>query len=443
MEPQLQPPQFTAPPESNQPHPPVESTHHKRPWLWAALAFVLIVGAGIYWGLRTKNIQPDTSKTNQITQDTAKNSNISDLSLANNYFGLNLMRKISLSDGNIFISPTSISAALTLAANGAEGETLTEMLQVLGLDKIGLEQANLDYQQKMEQFNVSTDDLQISLANSIWTTGNNSFLPQYSDLADKYFSAKAAKATSVKDINGWVAGKTHDKIQNILDDLDSDLYLVNAIYFKSNWQSPFEEADTKEENFQTATSQVQVEMMNKTQDLDYYSDSTLQAVKLPYHKDSDGVGYSMMVILPAKSSSLADLVSDLDYQRYQKITRALSESLVELKLPKFEMDYKADLIEKLRLMGMQLAFNGDKGGFTKMSSSPQVINKVIHQSYVKVDEQGTEAAAATVVGMDTFGAITEPPKTVQMYVDRPFFFAIQNDETGEILFSGAIQNPTE
>jgi len=414
----------------------------RRPWLWGVVLFVIIFGGIVCYSFFRSNSSISSSKTNEITQSDATSTDITESSSASNYFGLNLLKKISLEEDNIFVSPTSISSALALAANGAEGQTLDEMLKVLGLDQVGLNTANADYKTKMKKLNTSSDTLNISIANSIWTTGGSSFLPAYQDLAKNVFDAKADKASSVNDINGWVESKTNGKIKNILNYLQSDLYLVNAIYFKGDWSSPFETADTQKESFQTRTTQTDVDMMNKTEILSYYSDSKVQVVKLPYRSDNDQGQYSMVVYLPAKSSTLADLIKSLDYKKYQNYITNLSDAEVELKLPKFELDYKTDLVEKLNLLGMQRAF-GKQGELTKMSSIPQFISEVIHQSYIKVDEKGTEAAAATVVGTLGTAMITEEPETVKMYVNRPFFFSIQDDETGEMLFSGAIQDPSK
>lgn len=414
----------------------------RRAWLWGVVLFVVIIGGSMSYAYIKMNKSADSSKTNEITQSEATSTDIEESSSASNYFGLNLLKKISLEEDNIFVSPTSISSALTLAANGAEGQTLEEMLKVLGLDRVGLNTANADYKTKMKKLNTSSDTLNISIANSIWTTGGSSFLPAYKELALNNFDAKADKADSVNDINSWVESKTNGKIKNILDSLQSNLYLVNAIYFKGDWSSPFETTDTKKESFQTRTTQTDVDMMNKTQTLSYFSDSKLQIVKLPYRSSDDQGNYSMVVFLPAKSSTLADLIRSLDYKKYQNYVTNLYDAEVELKLPKFELDYKTDLIEKLKLLGMQRAFGKDSE-LSKMSSIPQYISEAIHQSYIKVDEKGTEAAAATAVGTLDMAAITEEPEVVKMYVNRPFFFSIQDDETNEMLFSGAIQDPSK
>jgi len=424
--------------------PVIEKAVHKKnnAWLCGIVLFVIIVaGIILYIYLRAQNV-PDISKTDTTTQSEVASTNINNTASASNYFGLNLLKKMNLEEDNIFISPTSISAALTLAANGAEGDTLDEMLKVLGLDQIGLEMASEAFQDKMEKFNTSSDNLNISIANSIWTTGDSSFLPSYRNSAKNYFDAKADKANSVDDINSWVDSTTNGKIKNILNNLSSDLYLVNAIYFKGDWSSPFEIEDTQRESFQIREGQTDVEMMNKTKSLSYYSDNKMQIVKLPYQSDHNQGQYSMLVLLPAKSSTLADLIENMDYKKYKNYITNLSDAEVELKLPKFELDYKADLVDNLELLGMKRVF-GEKSELNKMSITPQYISQVIHQSHVKVDEEGTEAAAATAVATLGTSALEEEPKIVKMYVNRPFFFSVQDDETGAMLFSGLIQNPTK
>ncbi len=392
---------------------------------------------------RYSGLFTDNSKSLEITQDQAVATNITDSALAVNYFGLNLLKKIDLKEDNILLSPSNISAALTMAANGATGDTQDEMLKVLGIDRIGINQSNVDFQRKIQDLNQSSENLEISFANSIWTTANNEFLPSYKSLVNKYFDAKAEKANSATDINNWVADKTNNKIRNILDDLTNDLYLVNAVYFNGKWQVPFEVSDTKKEDFTTRSSTIKADMMNMTTNYDYFSNSKLQAVKLSYKNNFSQPKYSMIIVLPAKNSTLADFLTSFDYQSYQKINKDMSDNLVELKLPKFELDYKEDkLVEKLQFMGMQKAF-GDKAELTKISPLSLKIDQIIHQAYVKVDEKGTEAAAATVVGTNSLGIASEPPEPIKMYIDRPFFFSIQNDQTNEILFAGIIQNPAK
>lgn len=326
-----------------------------------------------------------------------------------------------------------------MAANGAEGQSQDEMLSVLGLTQTGLAKANQDAATKMKKFNNSSDKFKISLANSMWTTGSGSFLPSYQFLIENTFLAKASKANSAQDINAWVELKTNGKIKNIIDGLSSNFYLVNAIYFKAAWVSSFDKALTTKENFQANSALEQVDMMKQTDTFLYSGNKELQIIKLPYENIVGEESYSMIVFLPSKSSSATSILSKLDNQKYLGYVKSLQENEVELKLPKFEINYKDDQISFLQKLGMTAPFAG--AGLTKITNGPQIINQVIHQSYIKNDEVGTEAAAATSVGTLGASPMTEKPKPVEMFIDRPFVFTIQNDSTNEMLFVGVIQNP--
>ena len=400
---------------------------------------VAIIIGGIFWvnPAAENPTQLGNSNLQVYSGDADKIMNLTD---ANNFFSFNLIHQLQKEkDANIFFSPFSISTALTMTMNGANGTTLAEMQNTLGLNKFAVSKVNDWSKESFAKIN-NAKDVKFSVANSIWTNQNMNvaFLPSFSSILLDKFNAEAKSAKNKEVINSWVEDKTNGKIKNILSDFDSVLYLVNAIYFKGAWLDQFQESATKIEQFHLSDGRViNHPLMSQSDYKSYFGDKNVQIVELPYKGDQ----YSMTVFLPSETQNIDQFVAGLEWEKYKDYQSKLKSTNVELKLPKFSVEYSKELTKFLQSLGMTISFT-DQADFSRMSSDALAIAKVIHKSFIKVDEEGAEAAAATVVAME-LTAILDEEKPIEMTVNRPFFFTINDRSTKEILFAGIIKEPKE
>lgn len=360
-------------------------------------------------------------------------------------FGLKLFAAISEAqpDTNLFISPLSVSMAFGMALNGAEGETYEAIRNTLELDGLTREQINKNYR-SLIQLLVSIDPQVIfENANSIWYRQDFSVLPSFIENNQKYFQADVealdfSLPSAVDIINGWVTQKTHHKITQILDVIPKEavLYLINAIYFKALWQYQFDKKYTAEQPFYiTPARSITCSMMKITAELGYYQDEQVQVVDLPYGNGS----FSMTALLPANDYALDDLITNLQQDEWNQYLQSMQTKKGTVALPKFTMEYFTGLKEILGSMGMAVAFSLD-ADFSRINPDEQIfITRALHKTFVKTDEEGTEAAAVTVVEFSR----TSVGEDVDFYVtfNRPFIFIIREKHSGTILFIGKMVKP--
>lgn len=418
-------------------------------WLWILLIIVIAAGLALYFVYfkdKTTPVSPAPTPT------PTPNGKVSDVAQADNYLGFNMLKELQASatdkNANIFISPTSIAIIFDLLTNGADGQTLTDLTKALGLANLTLEQTNTFNKSLVASFQADQDKRTLSVANSIWLNNKSGvkILDSFSKIATDDYQAKTQEldfndSQSLTTINNWVADQTKDKIKNLIDSLEgTSMWLINAIYFKANWAEQFDKALTKNEKFTFASGQTQdYPLMNKSDSFPYLENNDFQAVRLAY-KDEKTV---MDVFLPKENSSVDKLVQALDYQKYNDYIAKLTSQPGHVALPKFKIEYKKSLVEDLKKMGLTNIFSDD-ADFSKISDTPQKVNEVIHQSFVEVNEEGSEAAAATAIGMVATAAPNgNEPKPFEMVVNRPFFFTIYDTENKVILFSGIIKEPKE
>ena len=377
-----------------------------------------------------------------------------ELAAGNSAFAFDLYQKLSQEgDGNLFYSPYSISAALAMTYAGARGETEKEMADTLhfALPQERLHPAfnTLDITLTSQGEEESEDAFQLSIANALWGQEGYEFLPAFLDTLAEHYGAGLRTLDFVQEtekarqtINDWVAEQTEGKIEDlippgILNPLVR-LVLTNAIYFNGKWVLPFEANDTRDDAFHLLDgSTVQVPTMSQTETFRYAEGDGYQAVELPY-RDSN---MSMVLLLPeegrfeaVEAALSADLVASL--------VDDLATEKVRLSLPKFEFESEFDLSDVLVEMGMPSAFGlGSSGAdFSGMTGDRALaIGAVIHKAFVAVDEEGTEAAAATAVIILEMEAPAE--EAVEMKLDRPFLFLIRDGETGTVLFVGRVMDP--
>ena len=338
-------------------------------------------------------------------------------------------------EGNLFFSPYSISAALAMTYGGARGETAEQMDQVLHFGGQDATHPAFSYLRKMLNNIQEKRHVQLSVANALWPQKDYAFLPDYLALTKTFYGSeihpvdyRADSEGARQMINGWVEEQTNDKIQDLIGEgLLSPLtrlVLANAIYFKGDWASQFKKENTRPSPFTLADgTKVDVPMMSQTGDFKLARTETLQALELPY----EGGDLSMLILLPNPGEDLAlQWPADLEF----------NEMEVMVQLPKFKLESSFSLADTLTALGMPLAFS-NQADFSGMDGNKDLfIGAVVHKAFVEVNEEGTEAAAATAVVMKRWSM---PP---QFIADHPFLFLIRENSTGTILFIGRVMNPS-
>ena len=367
---------------------------------------------------------------------------------ANTRFGFDLFNEIRQTEQNknIFISPLSVSIALAMTLNGAAGETeqaITSTLQLQGLDS---ESINVGYAGLRGALQTSDPKVTLTIANSLWARQGVPFKQDFLQRNTQYFGAEIATLdfmdpNTLTTINQWVNTNTNGKITKILDEINSDLvlFLINAIYFKGTWQTEFDPAHTRDGTFHLATGgEKQVPMMTRTGDYRYYEnyDNMFQAISIPY---GDG-RMSMYIFLPYRESDLNTFLNSLTSERWENWTAQFREQEIFLSMPKFKLEYEKTLNNPLQSLGMEIAFAPGLADFSRMADLEALgknlyIGEVLHKAVVEVNEEGSEAAAVTSIGIR---ATSLPP---QFTADRPFFFAIRDNETKTVLFMGTVVDP--
>jgi len=363
------------------------------------------------------------------------------LAARNNQFGLNLMGKLHKEGENLFLSPLSISTALQMTAGGARGETRDEMLKAMGVSDLKLPAHN---KALLDALNLRKD-FKLSVANSLWSDKARVTLQDEFVGECRYFFGAEVRTlnfsdkSSVKVINDWIAGKTNQKITDMLDAIPHDAvsYLVNAVHFKGGWSHQFKKTSTKEADFTRADgSTKKLPMMSQWEDVPYNESADWQAVGLYFGEEHQAI---MWFILPAKGKKLSDLMAGLNTDQFSAMTRMKSRGGT-IEIPRFKVRYKAGLVDALKALGMKRCFG--EADFSRFGTSPLgpiFIGRVLHEAVLEVNEQGAEAAAATVVEMKAESAPAEPPFTFR--ADRPFAVAIVDRASGSLLFAGAIYDP--
>jgi len=366
------------------------------------------------------------------------------LSESHNTFGFNLLKVIREKETNIniVISPSSIALALSMTYNGADNETKKAMAKALEIKGFDVEEVNRQNAALISDLQNPDPNVEISIANSIWGKQGEKFKLAFLDENDKYYGAKIeyldfSNPRSADTINTWISDKTKGKISQMLQPpLPSDIImcLINAVYFKGIWTDEFDKKFTTYRDFYFSnTLKRKIPMMSKyEEDFNYLENNLFQAVYLPYGKNKR---LRMFVFLPKKN--ISNFVSNLNITNWNKWLSLFTEREGRLYLPKFKIEYDTSLKNPLTTLGMGIAFSTG-ADFTKIAPN-MLISEVAHSTFIEVNEQGTEAAAATVVLMAP-GGFSED-KSFNMEVNKPFFFAIEDSKTGEIIFTGIITEP--
>ncbi len=371
---------------------------------------------------------------------------------AQNQFGFKIFSALNKEDSgqNIFLSPASIAMALAMTYNGAAGETQQAMAQVLEFQGMTIEEINNLSSQMKGLLEHLDPKVQLTIANSLWlnTQQNlpNPIKEEFLNCARESYGADV-ETLNLNDpaapdsVNAWVSRHTNGKIRHIVDETEElELLLVNALYFKGKWSAGFDETRTREGAFTLLHgTERRLPMMTQHGEYRYYGGDGFQAVRLPYGEGRVG----MYMFLPNEASSLAAFLHHLTAENWEIWMAQFEEEKGSITLPRFTLEYGADLNGVLRALGMGIAFDGERANFEgiRQAPPPLAISQVLHKTVLEVNEEGTEAAAAAVVGI-MLGASFNPKRgEFSMVIDRPFFCAIVDDTTGAILFMGSVVEP--
>jgi serine protease inhibitor len=340
------------------------------------------------------------------------------------------------------ISPLSLSMALAMTWNGADGETKAVMQKVLKLDGYTDQEVN-EYYEKLREALLKTDpSTKLAIANSIWTNKNIKIKDDFIRLNNEYFNSTVesvdfSDANSVKLMNKWAADNTNNLITHVLDKTNPNalMYLMNALYFKGIWTSEFNSRNTSSKPFYSEDGQTKnVDMMHQKSSFNYNENQTMQIVELPYGNQA----FSMIVLLPKEGNKLADVTQELQNSNsWGNLVSGLRSTQVDLYLPKFKTEYSRVLNDVLEKMGMGIAFEPGAADFSRMTDADAFISFVEQFTYINTDEVGTEAAAVTVVGIELTSY--QPDRTATFNANRPFIYIIRENSTGSILFMGAVK----
>lgn len=365
---------------------------------------------------------------------------------ASNRFGFDVVRHVSHPDSNLFFSPLSASMALGMTMNGAAGETFTQMREVLGFDELPREEINASYRDLIELLTGLDPTVELGIANSVWIRDDFPVLASFEDEVREFFGAEVANLdlgdpSAAETMNAWVREATNGRIDEIIEapiDPLTTVFLINAVFFKGTWTTQFDPGDTHPAPFHLPDgSTVEVEMMEAEEvPLDFVRTPEYVAGDLPY----GGEAFSMTVVVPSEEVGLEAFVEGLDAEAWAELVEGLGDRKLDVFLPRFILEWERELNDDLIALGMVDAFDPTRADLSRMAEGARKmelhVREVKQKSFVEVNEEGTEAAAATSVGV---GPTSAPPT---LRVDRPFLFVLRERLSGTILFVGKVMDPT-
>ena len=424
-----------------------------KPKTFKIFSLVIILSTLLAACSPSASIEIVESNKRRETNPSTRGDDIKSLVDGNNTFAFDIYNSLRSENGNLILSPYSISLALAMTYAGARGETEAQMTQTLHFtpqDKLHPSFNTLDLALEKEPINLDKDKepMQLNIANAVWAEKTFSFLPEFLDTIAINYGAGVNLADFKNEpnqerttINNWVSDQTEDKINDLLPDgsitTDTRMVLVNAIYFKADWLDQFDANHTGDYPFNLLDgTQVNIPMMGQGMYIPYTQGEGYTAVELPYAGDTA----AMDIIVP-DVGKFEDIESALTGDMFNTIIGNMSQTSLMLSLPKFKFESSFGLSNTLDQLGMVDAFNANTADFSGMTGNKDLfIGNVIHKAFVAVDEEGTEAAAATAVIMEAAGA---PMWDVSLLVDRPFIFIIRDKVNGQILFIGRVLNPAQ
>ncbi|OFY60642.1 MAG: hypothetical protein A2V50_05780 [Bacteroidetes bacterium RBG_19FT_COMBO_42_10] len=362
-----------------------------------------------------------------------------------NSFAFDIFREVAENEGssqNIIISPLSISCALSMTLNGADGTTRDAMLTALRMNGITPEEINSSYKDLTEALLTVDKRVLMTIANSVWTEDRITPKQTFIDILEDYYNAES-KEFSITDptapdkINEWIEDNTNGLIKEMIDKLEDNtvMLIINAIYFKGKWKLQFDEKDTDQELFyKPGGTSVEVPMMKQTDDFKAYDGDGFILAEFPYGQGN----FVMDIILPDARDGVATLLPSITDDTISGWLQQMMTRETDVYIPRFKYGFRKKLKDILTDMGMGIAFTDD-ADFTNITEYPPLlINDVIHQAFIETNEEGTEAAAATVVEI---GLTSMPLEPLVFNADHPFIYIIRETSTNSIIFMGIVADP--
>jgi serine protease inhibitor len=377
-----------------------------------------------------------------LTQKSAK------IIAADNQFGFELFQKVNASVNepkNRMISPLSVSLALAMLYNGAEGNTKRQMEEILHKSNLSAEDINQSYKLMVEGLSSHDPKVELSISNAIFYRNTFAVKPDFISTNQNFYQAEVSgldftnTTQTLETVNGWVNTKTKGKIDKIIEEVSDNavMYLLNAIYFNGEWKYRFDSKETFDMTFRKEDqSTIQVPTMQIENPFNYLSNENFKLLEMPYGSGK----YSMLIFLPEDGRTTDDVISQLSADNVNDWISKMTEQKKKVYLPKFEFKFDDSLVDELETLGMTDAFNASAANLSGISDKAQlVVSEVKHKSYIKVDERGTEAAAVTGITIE----VTSVGPDNSFRVDHPFVFAIREKDTQAILFIGKVNDPTQ
>lgn len=383
-----------------------------------------------------------------VNEGITKTDEYDNIIRANKDFAFDIFKSITNDekDKNVFISPISLTFALSMVYNGAGGQTAGNMSETMNINGIDLDKLN-DSMLYLKYKLSKTKQSKVSIANSLWANNQITFKDKFKTDMSKYYKAEIEELDfsdpkSPDVINKWVKDSTNGMIEKMVEQMTPQeiLYLMNAIYFKGTWTKEFDKEHTYEKDFhKTDGSTSKIKMMTKSGvELIYTNNDKYKAVRLPYGEDER---LGLIMILPSRDSNINNLLKDFNSKEYKKLSDNMNKQELEnLIIPKFKMRYKRDLIGDLQSLGMTLPFT-DSADFTGLTELQNIlISKVFQKAVIDINEEGTEASAVTSITIKmTSAPMNDDP--IEFIADRPFMFILNDKDTDTILFMGVFNDP--
>lgn len=383
----------------------------------------------------TPNVKynPGTIKLTTAQQAQVENSN---------EFAWKFFKEVSKGEQqDVFVSPLSVTYALGMLANGAVGDTQKEILEGLEFRSGKVDDINSLCHQLMMESPKLDKSTKVSIANAVVANKNKPLQPDFKNVVEKQYQALVtnqdfSSPATLSFINLWASELTHGMVPKLLDRVHPDAvtYLLNALYFKGIWYRQFDKKRTQQESFTQADGKkLTVKMMHQKERFFAAENENYQTVVLPYGNGS----YEMVVLLPREGKDLSSLLQTMDAKKWKDNLKKTYSSEVDLKLPRFTSAYTRELNDVLKLLGMNTMFERGKADLTKMSMAKAFVSMVLQKAKIEVDEEGSKAAAVTVV--ETLDAAAPPSRPIMFHANRPFMYAIVEHSTGTIFFMGTYQ----
>lgn len=357
----------------------------------------------------------------------------------NNKMALNLFKQIEGFDSKV-VSPLSISYLMSMLANGADGATKQEIMNVLGCKDVSIDELNAFYKELMEYATQADKSTVLNIANYIAVNKNYALNANFEQTLGKYYKAGVeslnfADSKTTAHINAWCKKQTDGMIPSIIEQVEPSAvsYIMNAIFFNGTWKDKFEKAETKLDRFQGYTRDIKkVQMMHRSGKYMYMSNDTFSAIELPYGNGT----YTMTVLLPNNGKSISDMMGQLDTGKLAEMSRSMENCIVDLKLPRFNSELQLSLNDIISKMGASKMFNPAEAQFTHFANGNFYVSKMLQKTKIEVSEEGTKAAAVTAAIMTMSAFHPEEPRHVEFHANRPFVYMITERMSGAIFFMG-------